>query len=110
MKNVSRAVASIKNIDKPGSMPIKCMFNPKEYSLTKQVTWKEGETPGQNVPQLEFSGGKSSVLTMDLFFDTYETKPPKDVRVYTNQILQLMMIEKGQGSQEPEGPPATCAV
>jgi hypothetical protein len=94
MKNDSRAIASIKNIDKPGSPAIKCMFNPKEYSLQKQVTWTEGQTPGQNVPQLEFSGGKSSVLTMQLFFDTYESKPPKDVREYTNQILQLLMVEE----------------
>ncbi|MDZ4722105.1 MAG: LysM peptidoglycan-binding domain-containing protein [Roseiflexaceae bacterium] len=94
MKNDSRAIASIKNKDKPGSQPIKCMFNPKEYSLSKQATWKEGETTAQNVPQLEFSGGKSQILTMQLFFDTYEAKGNKDVRLHTNKILELLMVEE----------------
>ncbi len=70
---------------------VPCMFRPKEYSIAKQNRWQPGEVKGQAVPLLEFKGGSSSTLTMELFFDTYEKD--EDVRQYTAQVFQLMMID-----------------
>lgn len=71
---------------------VECMFRPKEYTVTKQNSWQLKEVKGKDVPQLEFSGGGSSNLTMELFFDTYESG--KDVRKeYTNKIWELMAID-----------------
>jgi hypothetical protein len=92
MENGKREVASLKNLDRPGQPPIKCMFNPKEYSIQKQNQWKEGNTPAHNVSQLEFGGGKPATLQMQLFFDTYAES--EDVRKkYTDGIIKLMMID-----------------
>lgn len=68
-----------------------CMFRPKEYTITKQNSWQAGEAKGKGVPQLEFSGGGASTLTMELFFDTYEKG--EDVRKHTEKVWELMKID-----------------
>ncbi len=91
MDNASLAHAVIINLDGGGS-PIKCMFNPKEYSFSKRNQWAPGKTKGHNMPQLEFGSGQSATLQMQLFFDTYAAG--KDVRKeYTDAIWQLMMVD-----------------
>ena len=69
--------ATIYNLDNPGS-PIRCMFNPKEYSSSKQNSWSDSQAKGANMPHLEFGGGQPATLQMQLFFDTYACG--KDVR------------------------------
>lgn len=90
------AKASIINVDKGGAA-IPCMFNPKEYSVTKQNTWTPSKAKGHNVPVLDFGGGQSARLQMQLFFDTYADAADghaKDVRkAYTDGIWHLMMVD-----------------
>lgn len=76
---------------------VKCLFNPKEYTFSKQNNWKDQQT-GKNVPQIEFGGGQPASLQMELFFDTYaqfkSTGSPKDVRKeYTDKIWKLMIVD-----------------
>ncbi len=76
---------------------VKCLFNPKEYTFSKQNNWKDQPT-GKNVPQIEFGGGQPATLQMELFFDTYaqvkSTGTPKDVRKeYTDKIWKLMFVD-----------------
>ena len=77
---------------------VKCLFNPKEYTFSKQNNWKDQQT-GKNVPQIEFGGGQPATLQMELFFDTYahfksSGAPPKDVRKeYTDKIWKLMIVD-----------------
>lgn len=83
--------AKIINLD-GGGAPIECLFNPKEYSFSKRNTWTAGQTKGQNMPQLEFSGGQAATLQMQLFFDTYAAG--RDVRKkYTDAIWKLMLVD-----------------
>jgi len=69
---------------------IPCLFNPNEYSFSKRNTWNKKEVKGKNIPQLEFGGGDSMTLKMQLFFDTYASGG--DVRDITNRIWKLMSI------------------
>lgn len=93
--------ATITKLDKKGSpkgTPIKCMFNPKEYAFTKTNQWKPAANKAVNVPAMEFGGGDPASLTMQLFFDTYDTKDEvkykKDVRKeYTDAIWELMLVD-----------------
>lgn len=87
------ARAEIRVVDgKKAGNAVACMFRPKEYTITKQNSWQPGEAKGKDVPQLEFKGGGASSLTMELFFDTYESG--NDVRTkYTNAIWELMGID-----------------
>lgn len=91
MSDTSLAHATITNLDK-GGIPIKCMFNPKEYSFSKTNSWESGKTPSKNAPELQFTGGQPATLTMQLFFDTYAQG--KDVRkAYTDAFWELMNID-----------------
>ena len=87
------AKAEIRVVDgKKAGNTVACMFRPKEYTITKRNSWQMKEVKGKDLPQLEFSGGGSSTLTMELFFDTYESGG--DVRKeYTNEIWGLTAID-----------------
>jgi hypothetical protein len=89
----SLARAVIINLDNPISTPLPCMFNPKEYSLTKSNQWNEGQVAGKDVPEFTFASGKPATLQMQLFFDTFAERI--DVReVYTDRIWDLMLVDK----------------
>jgi hypothetical protein len=88
--------AQLINLDKPGDPPIECMFNPKEYSIAKQNTWKPGHARGRNVPDMQFGGGNPATLTLQLLFDTYEgVKGSNDVRKeFTQKIWNLAVVDE----------------
>jgi len=88
------AKAEIQSVEKNAGTPIKCMFNPKEYVFAKKNKWSPGKAKGGNVPEFEFGGGDPATLTLQLFFDTFETG--KDVRKeHTDGVWKLMMIDEG---------------
>ncbi|MBC8162444.1 MAG: LysM peptidoglycan-binding domain-containing protein [Roseiflexaceae bacterium] len=92
MNTSKLAKASITNVDKGGA-EIRCMFNPKEYTFTKQNSWSEPKKSGTNVPPVEFGGGQPAQFQMQLFFDTYATG--EDVRkTHTDAIWELMLIDE----------------
>jgi len=96
------AKAKIRNLD--DYTEIECLFNPNEYTFSKQNTWKSDDAETKNVPQLSFKGGGSMTLKMELFFDTYTTGG--DVSDITNRIWKLMYIdEKAKGMNSAAGRP-----
>lgn len=114
MEGTSLATATIMDKDH-GTPSIKCMFNPKEYTFSKQNSWKPNPTKGTNVGKVEFGGGQPATLQMQLFFDTYanvksgstEGGEPKDVRKeYTAAIWELMKIDPrlANASDKPGSP------
>ena len=100
------AKATITNLDTKKS--IECMFRPKEYTFSKSNSWTRGQVKGKNTPELEFSGGQPTTLTLELFFDTYESG--KDVRkAYTNAIWDLTMVNpKTKDPKTHKGRPPMC--
>jgi nucleoid-associated protein YgaU len=101
--------ATITNIDT--GKAVECMFNPKEYTFSKQNSWEQKTAKGQSVAHLEFGGGNPASLKMQLLFDTYEDHPPKiragdDVRTYTAGLWDMMKISERRknpdtGKSEP---------
>jgi nucleoid-associated protein YgaU len=95
---------------------IEVLFNPTSYSITKTVTWtpprplvERGHATHRlvNAPTLEFGGGGSRQLNLDLFFDVTEPidgRPIDDVRRRTNRIVALARIERDRKR------PPTCEV
>jgi nucleoid-associated protein YgaU len=98
----------------PSKLPeITVQFNPTAYSITKPVTWSSQSSTGTsastasttqsatqinlNAPVLQFGGGGSRTLVLELFFDVTEPvegKPVDDVRQLTNKIVKLTRIER----------------
>lgn len=89
MSKTSLARAKIINIDKT-SADVDCLFNPKEYTFSKQNQWAPSKTSGADIPQMEFTSGKPATLQMQLFFDTYING--SDVRAHTDNLWEMMMV------------------
>ena len=92
MEGTSLTTAKI--IDQDHGKTITCLFNPKEYTFSKQNSWKQADSKGTNLGQYEFGSGQPTTLQMQLFFDTYADA--KDVRkAYTEAIWEMMKVDPG---------------
>ncbi|HEV2860982.1 MAG TPA: LysM peptidoglycan-binding domain-containing protein [Pyrinomonadaceae bacterium] len=87
----------IKNVDKPQNS-FDVLFNPTEYSFEDGSTWQDQERNRQK-PELQYTGGERVKLTMELFFDTYETG--EDVRAHTSKLANLLVPKFGDGKRPP---------
>ena len=86
-----------------------CLFNPTEYQIAKENTWTPKPVVGKNVPQMDFTGGGARKLTMDLFFDVYESGG--DVRTHLQQLEKLTLInERKINPQTKRARPPFCLV
>jgi hypothetical protein len=74
---------------------IDCQFNPTSLSIKKTNHWAFTKTPAFNAPSLQWEGGEPATFQLQLFFDSYSTEPPKDVREYTNKLLRLTLRAYG---------------
>jgi hypothetical protein len=89
------AKAMIINTTTGNSFPV--MYNPEELKLEQGNTFAEVGIPGLNSPPVQYVRGKARALTMDLFFDTYETG--EDVRQHTSRVVRL--LDKAPQTQAP---------
>lgn len=81
---------------------IEVMFNPEEYSLSKDNDFAQVGVPGLSAPLLQFVHGNMATLEMELLLDTYEehrannrvlNQAGDDVRKLTGKITDLMNID-----------------
>jgi len=80
------------------------MFNPYEFTLTKQNNWKDKKNTGRNIPKVEFESGGPVTMKLTLHFDTQRSGG--DVRYYTNRLWQMMMIkEQTRNTDTDKGQP-----
>lgn len=80
------ALASI--IDTVTGESISVMYNPEEMKLEQGNNFAEVGIPGTSASPLQYVRGKTRVLSMELFFDSYEAG--EDVRIHTNRIVALL--------------------
>jgi predicted secreted protein len=86
-------------VDHDHGKSVTCMFNPKEYTFSKQNTWTSKERKGTNLALYEFGSGQPTTLQMQLFFDTYMSDAQKDVRkAYTEAVWDMMKVDPGLAS------------
>ncbi len=52
--------------------PVRAQFNPKEYTVTKSVTWNQHKGSAKDRPMVQFTTGQPKKLSVTLFFDGYE--------------------------------------
>ena len=87
---------TIEQVEPPADPPVKftALFNPEEYTLSKDNNFAVQAIPGLSAPLLQYVGGNVRTLDMDLFFDTYDTPATvkQDVRSLTDQVADLMKI------------------
>lgn len=78
------------------------MFNPEDYSVSRENTFSQTAVPGLSAPIIQFSHGNQQTLEMELFLDTYEghregsrqvAVAGEDVRKHVRKITDLMNIQ-----------------
>jgi Contractile injection system tube protein/LysM domain len=73
------------------------MYNPEQFTLEEGNNFVEVAIPGLPTPPVQYIRGKARILSMELFFDTYELAV--DVRQYSDQVVQL--LEQDPQTQAP---------
>lgn len=58
---------SVDPAEPEGGIPV--MFNPTEYTLTRNMSYPEVQVPGLSMPLLQFVRGESQTLSLELFLD-----------------------------------------
>jgi Contractile injection system tube protein len=101
MQGTSLAIATI--VDQDHGKTVQCLFNPREYTFRKNNTWNQGASQGNDMGSYEFGSGAPTLLTMQLFFDTYANvkngSSQKDVRkAYTAAIWNMMKVDTSLSS------------
>jgi hypothetical protein len=81
--------AQLTNTATGATVPV--MFNPEEYTLSKDMNYARAGVPGLSAPILQFVHGNVQTLEMELFLDTYESGA--DVRDETQKITAFMSID-----------------
>lgn len=90
---MSHTLAKIRNVDKGNQEVLECLFNPKEYGITKANEWSTQPITGTTLSSYEFSHGDAQSMTISLLFDTFDSG--KDVRdEYTDKLWALMDVQK----------------
>jgi hypothetical protein len=75
-------------------------FNPKEISWDKSIPWQKHKRSKGDNPLMEFTGAQPSKLSVELFFDTYETK--KNVHnAYIAELQELCRVQKYDDGLRP---------
>lgn len=90
-----------------------CQFNPSSLKISKTNSWEYEKSPSYNAPSAKFAGGDPATYSITLFFDTYSQTDPdkKDVRFYTNQLMQLTLRGGGRAMYKiPTDPPKVTFV
>jgi hypothetical protein len=82
--------AQLLNLDKNVTLDV--LFNPKEYSIQKSVQWEPHKAPGLDSPEQQFTSGNPAVLSVELFFDTYESKEDLKKK-HTDPLLSLAYVD-----------------
>lgn len=76
---------------------VSCMFNPYEYTISKQNNYEQATTKGRNIPAVRFQQGGAQTLSLRLLFDTYGQG--EDVRTLTAPLWRMMMVDEDKTDQ-----------
>lgn len=83
-------MANAKLLGKEVGVTVDAMFNPKELSVEKSVSWTPKEGADTDEPPAEFSKPTPANLSVTLYFDTYESGGD----VYTKHVANLERLAK----------------
>ena len=79
---------------------IVALFNPNQIAIVKTANWRLLPANQRDVPASQFTHGEPATLTLDLFFDTFESKA--DVRKnHTDRIAALTTVERHGNFHRP---------
>lgn len=81
-----------------GGTVIECLFNPKDYTVTKTNAWEAKATPGASAARPQYGGGQPYEMQLQLLFDASLLGQGGAVAAATKQLFQMMEATKGEGA------------
>jgi nucleoid-associated protein YgaU len=78
--------------------PLTCLFNPKEYTVTKNNTWNTKPTAGVGLPKVQFGGGAPQELSFEILLDSLEGT--HDITDDLNRLFLMMEVDSQFGSSK----------
>lgn len=82
--------------DQHSEMNIEVTFNPKTLSVSRTVSWQSQQAAKRDTPELQYTSADPATLSVDLFFDTYDSDKPIDqkdsVFTQTKRLLALAAV------------------
>ncbi len=82
----------------PDGPEMDVLFNPEEYTVSKDNNLAVQGIPGLSAPLVQFVNGNLRTLEMELFFDTWDSPdlPKRDVRQLVDPFVHFMDIDSEQ--------------
>jgi nucleoid-associated protein YgaU len=74
------------------STRIPALFNPQTLTITKATMWRRTPKPESDTSTVQFLYGQPAMLTVELFFDTYELR--QRVTEHTQAVFALTTIQE----------------
>lgn len=103
-ETLKKAKIEVLNSSGKKKSEVEVLFNPSQYKLTDSAVYREQNTTWKDSPLLNYKGGRSSSLSMELFLDTgpkltttvVTSKQAKDVSKKVKEFTDLVYIEGSQ--------------
>jgi Contractile injection system tube protein/LysM domain len=89
-----------------GQAPLACWFNPAQYAVSKSNEWHSVPVVGASLPAIQFGGGLSRELTLELLFDASDSAS-RDVLGVTDQLFLMMEVAEAAGGAGNAARPPT---
>lgn len=87
----------------PPNVQVTAQYNPKELGIDKSVPWTKHKPPQGDAQILEFTSAENRSLSMELFFDTFETGDNVHTK-YVSLLEQMTMVPPGKTGKEAHPP------
>jgi nucleoid-associated protein YgaU len=84
-------------------MPLQCLFNPKEYTITKSNTWNAKQAAGVSLPPVQFGGGAPAELSFEILLDHLEGAHP--IQPDINRLFLAMEANPALVTKAASGKP-----
>jgi hypothetical protein len=93
------------------SEPLICLFNPKEYTITKSSSWNAKQAAGVSLPPVQYGGGSPRELSFEILLDdlegTYEVEPEVDRLFKAMEANPEFATKSGKGNPTASPPTLT---
>lgn len=86
---------------------LSCLFNPKDFSVTKTNSWDAKAAPGATAAKPTFGGGQPRELTLQLLFDATLLTPQVSVKDVSGKLFAAMNASKNEGGAKNKARPPT---
>ena len=92
------ATVSKASLEIEPKITVECLFNPKDYTVTKTNDWKAASKQGATAETPSYTGGNPWDISLQLLFDSSLLKENGTVKLITGRLFDAMSATIGEGA------------